>query len=68
MSSTEGIVDYIARQMQEIGLEPANKGNYFQEVPLLAVNSKISNTLDFDTPKGQLNFQKLVDYVTFSRR
>ncbi|MDP3434525.1 MAG: peptidase M28, partial [Bacteroidota bacterium] len=69
MSSTEEItVDYIAAQMKKIGLEPANDGSFFQEVPLLAVNSKISNTLDFDTPKGLLKFDKLVDYVTFSRK
>jgi Zn-dependent M28 family amino/carboxypeptidase len=69
MSSTEGItVDYIAAQMKEIGLEPANNGSFFQDVPLLAVRSKISPTLDFDTPNGTLKFQKLVDYVTFSRR
>ena len=61
-------VNYIASQMKEIGLEPANGDNYFQEVPLLAVNSIISNTLDFDTPKGQLKFDKLTDYVTFSRK
>ena len=67
MSSTEGItVDYIAGQMKEIGLEPANNGSFFQNVPLLAVHSKLSNTLDFETPKGQLKFQKLTDYVTFS--
>ncbi len=69
LSATEGItVDYIARQMKDIGLEPANRGSFFQEVPLLAVNSLISNTLDFSTPKGQLRFHKLVDYVTFTRR
>ncbi len=69
MSSTENItVEYIAGQMKEIGLEPANNGSYFQEVPLLAINQKISDTLTFDTPKGQLNFLKMVDYVTFSRR
>ncbi|HEY3390379.1 MAG TPA: M28 family peptidase [Prolixibacteraceae bacterium] len=65
----EGLtVDYISGQMKEIGLEPANNGSYFQEVPLLAVSSKISNTLDFSTPKGTLYFKKMVDYVTFSRR
>ena len=69
LSATEGItVDYIAGQMKEIGLEPANNGSFFQEVPLLAVNSKISNTLDFDTPKGQLKFLKMTDYVSFSRK
>ena len=69
LTATEGItVGYIAEQMKEIGLEPANNGSYFQEVPLLAVSSKISNTLDMDTPKGSLKFDKLVDYVTFSQR
>jgi Zn-dependent M28 family amino/carboxypeptidase len=61
-------IDYISSQMKEIGLEPASNGSYFQEVPLLTVTSKISNTLDFETPKGAIKLQKLVDYVTFSRR
>ena len=61
-------VDYIASQMKEIGLEPASNRSYFQSVPLLSVSSKISNTLDFETPKGAIKFQKLVDYVSFSRR
>jgi len=68
-SSTEKMtIDYIAGQMKEIGLEPANNGSYFQEVPILAVTSKQSPTLDFETPKGVLKFQKMVDYVSFSRR
>ncbi len=67
-SAEELTVNYIAAQMKEIGLEPAADGSFFQEVPLLAVSSKISNTLDFDTPKGSLKFQKLTDYVTFSRK
>jgi Zn-dependent M28 family amino/carboxypeptidase len=67
-SATEKMtIDYIASQMKEIGLEPASGGSYFQEVPILAVSSKISNTLDFNTPNGNLNFQKHTDYVSFSR-
>ena len=61
-------IDYISSQMKEIGLEPANHGSYLQEVPLLAVSSKISATLDFETPKGLLKLAKMVDYVSFSRR
>lgn len=61
-------VDYIAREMEGIGLRPANNKSFFQEVPLLSVSSVISPTLDFDTPEGTLKFQKLQDYVTFSRR
>jgi len=61
-------IEYISSQMKEIGLEPANHGSYVQEVPLLAVSSKISGTLDFETPKGLLKLDKLVDYVSFSRK
>ncbi|MFA5326362.1 MAG: M28 family peptidase [Prolixibacteraceae bacterium] len=69
MTPSENLtLNYIADQMKEIGLEPANGGSYFQEVPLLAVSSKISPTLDFKTPKGELKFQKLTDYVTFSQK
>lgn len=61
-------LDYIAAQMKEIGLEPANNGTYFQDVPILSVRSGISPTLDFKTPKGELKLEKLVDYVSFSQK
>ena len=63
-----GVVDYIARQMQEIGLEGANHGSFFQEVPILKVSSVMSPTLDLQTPAGILQLNKLTDYVSFSRK
>lgn len=69
MSDVEPMVlDYISSQMKDIGLEGANKGSYFQDVPILAITSKLSNTIDFETPKGQLSFEKLTDYVAFSQK
>ena len=69
MSEAEdGVVNYIASQMEEIGLEPANNGSWFQEVPMMAVSSTMSQTLDVETKSGLLQFQKLSDYVTFSRK
>lgn len=62
------VVKYIADQMKEIGLTGANNGSYFQDVPILKVNSKISETLDFDTPAGKMSFTKLDEYVAFSRK
>lgn len=61
-------VDYLAHEMEGVGLSPANNNSFFQEVPLVAITSAISPTLDFDTPQGILKIQKLTDYVTFSRR
>lgn len=69
MSETEPLVlDYISGQMKEIGLEGANHGSYFQDVAVLSITSKLSETLDFETPKGKLGFKKLVDYVAFSQK
>jgi len=62
------VVDYISGQMKEIGLEPANNGSYFQDVPLLAVTSKLSDNLEFETPKGKLEFKKISEYVAFSQK
>jgi hypothetical protein len=64
MSSTEKpVVDYIASQMKEIGLEPANNGSYFQEVPILKVTSKISTFLRFKTPGGSLDIPKIMSLL-----
>lgn len=61
-------VDYLAREMEGMGLSPANNNSFFQEVPILSVRSVVSPTLDFDTPEGTLKFQKIKDYVAFSRK
>jgi Zn-dependent M28 family amino/carboxypeptidase len=62
------IINYIADQMKEIGLEPTGSGSYFQNVPILKVTSKISTTLAVKTPAGVLQLEKLVDYVSFTRK
>lgn len=69
MSDTEEITTgYIAGAMKEIGLEPACNGSYFQEVPLLAVSSTISDNLELATPKGTILLPKLTGYVSFTRK
>ncbi|MBN2772597.1 MAG: M28 family peptidase, partial [Prolixibacteraceae bacterium] len=62
------VLDYISTQMKEIGLEGANSGSFFQDVPIMSVTSRISNTLDFETLKGKLSFNKLAEYVAFSQK
>ncbi len=69
MTDSEPLVlDYIAEQMKEIGLEGANNGSYFQEVPILSVTSKLSKTLDFETPEGKMSFKKMDEYIAFSQK
>jgi Zn-dependent M28 family amino/carboxypeptidase len=66
--SEEKVVEYIAAQMREIGLEPAAGGSYFQEVPLLLVTGRSSPWLEFVTPNGTLSLAKQTDYVSFGRK
>ena len=62
------VLDYISGQMKEIGLEGANSGSYFQDVPILAIASKLSPTLDFETSSGKISLNKLSDFVAFSQK
>lgn len=62
------VLDYLETQMKEIGLEGANNGSYFQDVPILSVTSHLSNTLDLETPAGKLSLQKMDEYIAFSQR
>lgn len=62
------VIIYIADQMKEAGLEPANDGSYFQKVPLLKVTGTSSPQLILNTPKGKLELSKQIDYVSFTRK
>jgi Zn-dependent M28 family amino/carboxypeptidase len=66
---TEGdrkTVDYLVAQFSALGLEPGNPdGTYFQRVPLLGFET--SSEASFTTPKGELELQRLKDYVALSR-
>ena len=69
MSPAEPLVlDYISGQMMEIGLEGANNGSFFQDVPILGITSKLSPTLDVETPSGKISLNKLTDFVAFSQK
>lgn len=69
MSPSEQLVlDYISEEMKEIGLEGANNGSYFQDVPILGITSKLSPILDFETPSGKISLNKLTDFVAFSQK
>ena len=69
MSDKEDIsVKYISDQMKDIGLEPANNGSFYQDVPLMKVKSKISPILDINVKGKSLKLKKLDEYITFSRK
>lgn len=62
-------VAYIEEQFKNIGLKPGNGDSYFQEVPLVEVNSKPkTKKLSFQGEQGLLSINYLDDYVIGSRR
>lgn len=62
------VIHYISSQMKKKGLTGANEGSFFQDVPVMAISSKLSPVLKFSTPKGELNFAKLTEYVAFTQK
>lgn len=62
-------VQYIEKQFKDLGLLPGNGTSYFQEVPMVEINSKpVSNKLTFTGTKGNLTIENLDDYVIGTRR
>lgn len=57
-------VQYIEKQFKALGLEPGNGDSYFQEVPMVQIDAKPTNTTwTFRGAKGQVNAKYLDDFV-----
>lgn len=62
-------VQYIEQQFKDLGLQPGNGDSYFQEVPLVEIDSEPKNkVLTFKSETGTLSTNHLDDYVIGSRR
>lgn len=61
-------VNYIREQFQQLGLAPGNGDSYFQEVPMVEINSTAPAQLTFTGAKGSVTVKDLEDYVIGSRQ
>ena len=62
-------VNYIEKEFKTIGLQPGNGDSYFQEVPLVEINSVPNNKeLIFQGANGELKAMHLDDYVIGSSK
>ena len=61
-------VDYIAGEFKRIGLEPGNNGSYFQEVPMVQINAKVSDKMVVNFGKESIDLAKADEFTAFSRR
>ena len=56
-------IDFLKTEFQALGLKPGNGDSYFQEVPLVKINSVPSRTLVISGPNGSNKFQVGEDFV-----
>jgi Zn-dependent M28 family amino/carboxypeptidase len=61
-------LEYLGETFQELGLEPAWQGSYFQEVPLMEVAVTPDPEMTFAMPSGVLTLAYVSDFVSFSPR
>lgn len=62
-------VNYIEKQFKEIGLLPGNGSSYFQEVPMVEIISKPTNSaLTFTGQYGSFSVKNLDDFVIGTRK
>lgn len=60
-------IAYLSAEFAALGLKPGNGDSYFQEVPLVDINSIPEGSLNFVTKNGELKLQYLNDFVAVSR-
>ena len=59
---------YIAGQFKKIGLEPGNKGSYFQDVPMVEITSTPSDGMTITGGKAPVSLHFMTDFVAATRR
>ncbi|MBN1983143.1 MAG: M28 family peptidase [Chitinivibrionales bacterium] len=66
--SEEKSINYLKNEFQKLGLEPAFKGSYFQDVPLIQVRSTpVDQAVTIKTKNGPVELKVLDDLVALSR-
>jgi len=64
----EKTLDYLESEFRSIGLAPANKGSYFQEVPMVEITTKPADKMTINHKSGKVELEGLKDYVLWTQR
>jgi len=71
MPFTEGetkTINYLRKEFETIGLEPGNKGSYFQEVPMVEITARVDSNLYVSGGENPINLKFWKDFVALTRR
>jgi hypothetical protein len=61
-------INYIAGEFKKAGLEPGNKGSYFQDVPMVEITSMPAGPLTITGNKGAISLNYSTDFVASTRQ
>jgi Zn-dependent M28 family amino/carboxypeptidase len=61
-------IAYISSQFKKMGLAPGNNGSYFQDVPMVEINSTPSPTMEITGGKTRITLNSSTDFVASTRR
>jgi len=59
-------VQYLAREMENIGLTPGYDASFLQQVPLVMMKLKTSEQMTIATPSGELILENTKDFTAFT--
>src|SRR5688500_14812781 len=68
---TEGetkTIHYIQKQFGDLGLEPGNGNNYFQDVPMVSIRATADSVMQVQSSKGNFTLKAFDDYVIWTDR
>lgn len=71
MPFTEGesiTVDYLEKEFNSMGLEPGNGNSYFQDVPLVSIQTLPADEMTISSSDQTIQLEGLKDYVLWSQR
>jgi Zn-dependent M28 family amino/carboxypeptidase len=71
MPFTEGekiTTSFLESQFKALGLEPGNGDSYFQDVPMVSIVSKTSETMDLKNPNTSISLEGFKDFVIWTQK
>lgn len=61
-------INYLESEFKSMGLEPGNGDSYFQDVPLVSINSTAASEMTIKSAKETITLEGLKDYVIWTQR
>ncbi|WP_075350357.1 M28 family metallopeptidase [Algoriphagus marinus] len=61
-------INYLESEFKTMGLEPGNGNSYFQDVPMVSINSTAASEMTIKSANESVTFEGLKDYVIWTQR